>query len=105
MIAHEYIGIDDGEEKSGNALLPVAIVTGATRGIGRQYVKVISRGFKLLILGSTKESIERTAIDRGQLQSGLSYQRQCAIAGDFKWPHWLDYESYDGIEYFKIDRP
>ncbi|AJS30482.1 AAR_G0033140.mRNA.1.CDS.1 [Saccharomyces cerevisiae] len=86
--------------------LPVAIVTGATRGIGKAICqKLFQKGLSCIILGSTKESIERTAIDRGQLQSGLSYQRQCAIAIDFKkWPHWLDYESYDGIEYFK-DRP
>lgn len=86
--------------------LPVAIITGATRGIGKAICqKLFQKGLSCIMLGSTKESIERTAIDRDQLQSGLSYQRQCAIAIDFKkWPHWLDYESYDGIEYFK-DRP
>lgn len=87
--------------------LPVAIVTGATRGIGKAICQKLSeKGLSCIMLASTKESIKQIAIGKDYLRSASSsYQRHCAMAIDFKkWPHWFDYESYDGIEYFK-DKP
>ena len=87
--------------------LPVAIVTGATRGIGKAISqKLLQKGLSCIMLGSTKESIKYVAMDKDYSQSKSLYQRHCAMAIDFKkWPHWLDCETYDGIEYFKNKPP
>lgn len=84
--------------------LPVAMVTGSTRGIGKAISQKLSQeGLSCIMLGSAKETIKRIDIRKDQLAS--SHQRYCAMAIDFrKWPQWTGCELYDGIEYFQ-DRP
>ncbi|KOG98266.1 3-oxoacyl-[acyl-carrier-protein] reductase (NADPH) [Saccharomyces eubayanus] len=85
---------------------PVAMVTGATRGIGKAISQKLSQeGLSCIVLGSTIESIKHIKIGKDHLQLQSPHQRHCAIAIDFKeWPQWVASEPYNGIEYVK-DKP
>lgn len=85
---------------------PVAIVTGATRGIGKAISQRLSQeGLSCIMLGSTKESIKYINIGKDHLKLQSPHQRHCAMAIDFKkWPQWVACEPFNGIDYFG-DKP
>ncbi|CAR30960.1 hypothetical protein ZYGR_0P02640 [Zygosaccharomyces rouxii] len=82
-------------------LEPVAIVTGATRGIGKAIVqKLSSQGISCICIGSSRESIAGIKLG-DHLQSVKENQRHRSLAIDLsQWPQWVAQKSHFGIEYY-----
>lgn len=75
--------------------VPVAIVTGASRGIGKAIVrKLASHGISCLAVASSADSIRRIT-----LRTTNKEQRHRALAVDLrKWPDWTYNKEYHGID-------
>lgn len=81
-------------------LEPVAIITGATRGIGKAIVqKLSSKGISCVCIGSSRKSI--AGIELGEhLQTVKENQRHRSLAIDLsQWPQWTTQKKHFGIEY------
>lgn len=76
-------------------IVPVAVVTGASRGIGNAIVKKLaSHGISCLAIASSPESIRSIALETLHKQ-----QRHRALAIDLSnWPEWTQKETHYGIE-------
>ncbi|GAV54532.1 hypothetical protein ZYGR_0AM00700 [Zygosaccharomyces rouxii] len=81
-------------------LEPVAIVTGATRGIGKAIVQELSgQGISCICIGSSKESIAGIRLGE-HLQTVRENQRHRSLAIDLSlWPQWVTQKKHFGIDY------
>ncbi|QLG72188.1 hypothetical protein HG535_0C05420 [Zygotorulaspora mrakii] len=81
-------------------VLPVAIVTGASRGIGKSIVNRLSReGISCIAIASSKKSIEGIKLD-DPLMLIHEKQRHRSLAIDLsQWPQWTASEKHFGIDY------
>lgn len=81
-------------------LEPVAIVTGATRGIGRAIVqKLSSQGISCICVGSSRKSIANIKLGE-HLQTVKEAQRHRSLAIDLsQWPQWTTEKNHFGIDY------
>ncbi|SCU81787.1 LAFA_0C07162g1_1 [Lachancea sp. 'fantastica'] len=77
----------------------VAIVTGATRGIGRAIVERLSKeGMSCIMVGSRIESFEPMSKNPPTLLNQEQWHRGLAI--DFaQWPKWIDENQFRGIHF------
>lgn len=78
-------------------VIPVAVVTGASRGIGSSIVKKLAgHGISCLAIASSRQSIEGIKIETVHPQ-----QRHRALALDLSnWPEWTEKESHLGIDFY-----
>ncbi|CAD1785038.1 similar to Saccharomyces cerevisiae YKL055C OAR1 Mitochondrial 3-oxoacyl-[acyl-carrier- protein] reductase, may comprise a type II mitochondrial fatty acid synthase along with Mct1p [Maudiozyma barnettii] len=69
--------------------VPVAIVTGATRGIGKAIASRLSKeGMSCVLIGSTEQSISQITVQE-HLHFVNPYQKHRALAIDLsQWPQW-----------------
>ncbi|SCU94488.1 LADA_0G08834g1_1 [Lachancea dasiensis] len=76
--------------------IPVAIVTGATRGIGRSIVdKLSSEGVCCIMVGSKLESFQHMHNNPVQLKGQMHWNRGIAIDLS-EWPKWTQQTTYPG---------
>lgn len=80
---------------------PIAIVTGATRGIGKEILKRLSsNGLSCLAIGSSKESISKIKVNE-HLYYVKEGQKHRSLAIDLAtWPQWGYNKKFTGIEYY-----
>ncbi|SMN17771.1 similar to Saccharomyces cerevisiae YKL055C OAR1 Mitochondrial 3-oxoacyl-[acyl-carrier-protein] reductase, may comprise a type II mitochondrial fatty acid synthase along with Mct1p [Maudiozyma saulgeensis] len=82
--------------------IPVAVVTGATRGIGKAIASRLSKeGMSCILIGSTKQSIAQIKVQE-HLHFVNPYQKHRALAIDLsQWPQWtLNSKGiYSGIDF------
>lgn len=81
-------------------LLPVAVITGASRGIGKAIAsKLSSEGISCLALASSKNSIAGIKLG-DHLHVTHDAQRHRSLAIDFsQWPQWTQSKKHYGIDY------
>lgn len=86
-------------------LLPVAVVTGASRGIGKAILKKLSsEGLSCVALASSRESISNIKLG-SHLHVVHETQRHRSLAIDFSdWPKWTELKKHYGIDY-QIQNP
>ncbi|SJM88775.1 related to 3-oxoacyl-[acyl-carrier-protein] reductase [Zygosaccharomyces bailii] len=82
---------------------PVALITGASRGIGKAIVQKLSRqGLSCICVASSKESISHICLG-DHLSVTRKHQRHRSLAVDLaRWPQWLSQKSYPGIDYLPL---
>ncbi|QLL34244.1 hypothetical protein HG536_0G01010 [Torulaspora globosa] len=81
-------------------LFPVAVVTGASRGIGKAIVKKLSsEGVSCVALASSRKSISNIKLG-DHLHVLHDAQRHRSLAIDFSdWPKWTQIKKHYGIDY------
>ncbi|QLQ80162.1 hypothetical protein HG537_0D01630 [Torulaspora globosa] len=81
-------------------LFPVAVVTGASRGIGKAILKKFSsEGLSCVALASSKQSISNIKLG-SHLHILHENQRHRSLAIDFSdWPRWTQSKKHYGIDY------
>ena len=80
--------------------VPVAVVTGATRGIGRAIASLLSRkGLACVLIGSSAESVRRVRVGE-QLHFTHPFQKHRALAIDLaRWPEWTGESRFWGVDF------
>lgn len=78
---------------------PVALITGATRGIGRAIVdKLSAEGLSCLMVGSRKESFGPMTADLPVICRELQWHRGLVV--DLaQWPQWTQQDRFDGFHF------
>ncbi|CCF59946.1 hypothetical protein KAFR_0I01650 [Kazachstania africana CBS 2517] len=79
-------------------MFPVAVVTGATRGIGRAIVQNLSaHGISCVAIGSSLESVMRL---RSDLKFTSPHQMHRTLAIDLcNWPQWTECKRFPGLSF------
>ncbi|SCV05686.1 LANO_0H12948g1_1 [Lachancea nothofagi CBS 11611] len=79
--------------------IPVALVTGATRGIGRAIVdKLSSKGLCCIMVGSSMESFDLMRQKPLSISQDSQWHRGLAI--DLaQWPYWTKQTSFSGVHF------
>lgn len=82
-------------------VIPVAIVTGASRGIGKHILKKLSsEGLSCIAIASSEESISKINVN-DHLYFTREGQRHRSLAIDFaQWPQWASQAIYPGIDHY-----
>lgn len=85
------------------ARFPVAIITGATRGIGRAIVQELSsHGVCCVMIGSSMESLQSLEMAPPHFKHSQQWHR--AISIDLAtWPRWTEMSGFPGFEITHVD--
>lgn len=80
--------------------VPVAVVTGATRGIGRAIASLLSRqGMACVLIGSTEQSVRRIK-PQEHIHFVNPYQKHRGLAIDLaRWPAWTAEREHWGVDF------
>lgn len=80
--------------------VPVAVITGATRGIGKAISQKLSKeGLSCILIGSNEKSIEQIK-PQEHIQFVNPFQRHRALAIDLSaWPQWTNNSTFQGIDF------
>lgn len=84
-----------------NENIPIAIVTGATRGIGKAIIKKLSQnGMNCVAIGSNMESIKKIRLNE-HLYFANPFQTHFSLAINLaQWPRWTEKKLFPGYSYF-----
>lgn len=98
--------IQNNKARDMTKIIPVAIITGASRGIGKAITRKLSQeGISCLAIASTRESIENIRIDDHLFYVNKN-QRHRSLAIDLsQWPQWISKDKHFGIDYQSTHRP
>lgn len=81
-------------------IIPVAIITGASRGIGKAITRKLSQeGISCVAIASTRDTVEKIHIDDHLFYTNKD-QRHRSLAIDLsQWPQWIAKDKHFGIDY------